>query len=180
MAFFSPLTSCALMTARSVTGSVPTTVASADVPSLKVTEMLPSADEASPTTWLLVRISPSDDSTMPVPSPPPCAVRTWIDTTLGSTAAATASTEPSAAGVSLLAAVPVSEVPPVAAGDWAGSSRVLVSAAPAPPPTSPAASATAASRATPRRGRALSASCSGAGGGVPGGSPEGSGARQGS
>ncbi len=43
---------------------------------------------------------------MPVPSPPPCPVLTSMETTLGSTALATASTEPSAAALSLLVAAP--------------------------------------------------------------------------
>ena len=103
----------AWITARSVTGSRPTMVAEAVLPSLSVTEMLPPPSAASATTWLLVRISPSDESTMPVPSPPPWAVLTSIETTLGSTAAATASTEPSAAVVLVLLLVPCSEVPPL-------------------------------------------------------------------
>ena len=87
-----------------------------------------------------------------------------MDTTLGSTCAATASTEPLAAGVSLpdVAAVPCSDVeglPVVVLADPL-SSKALVSAAPAPPPTRPAARATAASSATPRRGREASVGCS--------------------
>ena len=46
------------------------------------------------TTWLLVRISPSELSTMPDPSSLPCAVSICSFTTLGTTFAATCSTEP--------------------------------------------------------------------------------------
>ena len=106
VALVRPLTPLAWITARSVTGSRPTMLAVAVLPSLSVTEMLPPPEAASATTWLLVRIRPSDESTMPVPSPPPWAVVTSIETTLGSTAAATASTEPSAAGVLVCCSCP--------------------------------------------------------------------------
>ena len=64
-------TSSTLITAMSVSGSVPTTLAFFVVPSLKLTE----SEEPSPapaTTWLLVRTSPSLLSTMPEPVPDPC------------------------------------------------------------------------------------------------------------
>ncbi len=86
-------TSSALITATSVSGSVPTTLAFFVVPSLKLTEIDPSPAPA--TTWLLVRISPSLLSTMPEPEPDPCSLETLTLTTDGSTAFATFSTVPS-------------------------------------------------------------------------------------
>ena len=179
VALVRPWTPAILMTARSVTGSRPTMLAVWVEPSLRVAVIEPAPSAASATTWLLVRTSPSEDSTMPLPSPPPCWVLTSMETTLGSTAAATCSTEPFGA---LLAGpetpVPASDVPAVGSAAPFPSSPA-VSAAPAPPPTRPAARATAPSRATPRRGRGASDRWV-AGGGVPGGSPWWSGARQGS
>src|SRR5262245_65985801 len=90
------------MTAVSVSGSVPTTVALAWLPSLKETSNSP-LSPASATTWLLVRIIPSEDRMIPDPEPWPCGPATSIFTTDGSTVCATCSTEPSpdaAAGVS--------------------------------------------------------------------------------
>ena len=86
------------MSAVSVSGSVPSTFASVCVPSLKVTRRLPPSP-ASSTTWLLVRIWPSELRMMPEPDPAPWAPLTSIFTTDGSTLAATAWTLPSAAGV---------------------------------------------------------------------------------
>ena len=86
----------ALITAMSVAGSVPTMVAGALVPSSNRTWIWPPAS-ASPTTWLLVMIMPSWVSTTPEPSPRPDCARTSIDTTLGNTLSATASTVPSGA-----------------------------------------------------------------------------------
>src|SRR6266536_2726747 len=96
VAGFKPDTFCALMTARSPFGSVPTIVALAVLPSLKVTStVLPRAPS---TTWLLVRIAPSAESTTPDPSPEPVL----MSTTLGCTFAATAATdERSSAGAAL-------------------------------------------------------------------------------
>ncbi len=87
-----PETPSALMTARSVTGSVPTTRALAALPSLKLTDISP-CSPATEATWLLVRISPSELMMMPEPEPCSCALRTLIFTTEGSTDFATASTE---------------------------------------------------------------------------------------
>ena len=90
------------MTAVSVSGSVPTMVALAWVPSLKATSISPESP-AMAATWLLVRIWPSDDRMMPEPEPAPSGPDTSIFTTDGSTFWATCSTEPSpdvAAGVS--------------------------------------------------------------------------------
>ena len=61
-------TSSALMTAMSISGSVPMTLAFLVVPSLKLTVIggsLPTPE----TTWLLVRIWPSLVRTMPEPEP---------------------------------------------------------------------------------------------------------------
>ena len=66
--------------------------------------MIRPPSSAASTTWLLVRISPSSLRMMPEPEPPaPSAPATLIFTTEGRTDAATASGEPSGAGVSLLA-----------------------------------------------------------------------------
>ena len=87
-------TPSALITAMSVSGSVPTTVAFLVVPSLKLTEIEPFLP-ATAATWLLVRISPSLLSTMPEPDPDSCEPETLTLTTDGSTALATCSTVPS-------------------------------------------------------------------------------------
>ena len=65
------LTSSAWITARSVSGSRPTMVAFAVVPSLKLTASSPPSAAIS-TTWLLVRIWPSSVKMMPEPEPLPC------------------------------------------------------------------------------------------------------------
>ena len=83
-----PVTSCALMTARSLAGSRPTTSASARLPSENVTVIEPPFS-LSAATWLLVRMRPSLLSTMPEPWPSPPSTSMVIETTLGSTAAAT-------------------------------------------------------------------------------------------
>ncbi len=94
-------TSSALITATSVSGSVPMTSARAVEPSLKLTEIVPPPPAAS-TTWLLVRISPSELRITPEPDPWPPGPATLIFTTDGSTEAATSSTEPGSAGASWL------------------------------------------------------------------------------
>ena len=66
-----PETPSALITARSVSGSVPTTCAFLADPSLKFTEMVPPWP-ATDATWLLVRISPSE--LMMMPEPDPCSL----------------------------------------------------------------------------------------------------------
>ena len=100
-----PLTPSALMTARSVTGSVPTTVASAVVPSSKLTDSSPPS-AATSTTWLLVRISPSSLRITPEPEPEPEDPVTLILTTEGSTTWATPSTESAAAFDPVLSVAP--------------------------------------------------------------------------
>ena len=89
-----PETPSAWMTAVSVSTSVPSTVASAVVPSLNETLSEPPS-AATSTTWLLVRIWPSSVRMIPEPDPLPCAPDTLICTTDGSTLSATASTLPS-------------------------------------------------------------------------------------
>ena len=64
------LTPSALITAVSVSGSVPRMVAAALVPSAKSTVILP-LSPATSTTWLLVRIVPSEVRMMPEPDPAP-------------------------------------------------------------------------------------------------------------
>ena len=150
-----PETSSALMTAVSVSGSVPTTLALADVPSLKKTVIEPPSP-AIAATWLLVRISPSELRMMPEPEPAPSLPLTSILTTEGSTFEATCSTEPSAAsdsGVSTTCEV----LPPLgfAAVSEPLSSYAFHAAAPptpATPPTTSAVATTAAARPV-RRGR---------------------------
>src|SRR3954454_22213799 len=92
----SPETPCALITAMSVTGSVPTTSALAVLPSLKFTVIVPPLP-ATETTCLLVRIAPSARRTMPEPEPEPDEPVTLIFTTEGRTEAATFSTDPDGA-----------------------------------------------------------------------------------
>src|SRR5829696_5528903 len=119
----------------------------------------------------------------PVPSPPPDDDVSTMDTTLGSTAAATCSTDPSAADVSELPSLDAvrSESTPVAeTGAALPSSVAAVIAAPAPPPTSPAATATAASSANPRRRGVRSPPVGGAGRSGPAGPSAGVGRSQGS
>ena len=69
------------ITARSVEGSVPTTLAAKLRPSLVVT----CRDSASPATWSLVRIVPSSSRTTPVPWLVPEPVEERIETALGET-----------------------------------------------------------------------------------------------
>ena len=87
-------TSSAWITATSVSGSVPMTLARLVVPSLKFTVIEPSSP-APATTWLLVRILPSSLSTMPEPDPAPELPVTLTFTTEGRTDCATFSTVPS-------------------------------------------------------------------------------------
>ena len=82
------------MTARSELGSSPTISAGAEVPSWKVTLSDPPSAAPS-TTWLFVRIRPDSSMTTPDPDPPPWDPVNWIETTLGSTSAATRATLPS-------------------------------------------------------------------------------------
>ena len=95
----SPLTSWAWITAVSVSGSVPSTVAVALVPSANETVISPPSP-ARDATWSLVRICPSAVRMMPDPEPSPWLPDTSSLTTDGSTAAATCSTLPSGASVS--------------------------------------------------------------------------------
>src|SRR5680860_963373 len=137
-----PDTSCALITARSVRGSVPRISASALDPSSKLTDTDPPA-AATSTTWLLVRISPSALKMMPDPEPCPCSPWTLIFTTEGSTELATSSTEPGSGaesvlttGASVAVGVDVVDVPSVsesAAAKPAAPTRPLI------PPTTTAA-----------------------------------------
>ena len=140
-----------LITARSVVAAVPTIVASATVPSSKVTRIWP--DEPAPdTTWSLVRMWPSVSSTTPVPRPPPCPERTVMVTTDGSIFAAAAATVPSSFGV-VDAGVPVTLI-----GALVGSRPEVTSAyepMPAPAPMTAdmdAATSIAASRGLRRPG----------------------------
>ena len=153
VAAVSPETPVALITAVSVSGSVPRMVASAVVPSSKETDSVP-PPAASSTTWLLVRIVPSAVRMIPDPDAAPCWPVTSIFTTLGSTFCATDSTEPSAAGARVWLAT-------VAVDTWAAwallagsvwvTSQKAAPPSPAPPPTSSDVATTAAARPVRRR-----------------------------
>lgn len=132
-------------------GSAPTMVAGTELPSEKYTVSCAPAPPPA-TTWLLVRIRPSEDRITPEPSP--CAVRptTSMRTTLGTTFCATACTEPAGAAATVVV-------------DGRGASRALVTAvppvdccvvhAPTAPPIPPltSASATAPRASRPRADR---------------------------
>ena len=154
------------MTAVSVSGSEPSTVALAREPSSKETVMS-APSPAAAITCSLVRIWPSEDSTMPEPEPPPWPLRTSMRTTEGSTVSATSCTEPgssSPSGVSTTSDVVTAGSLPDEAGS---SSKALQAAAPpnpaAPPTTSEAATTAAANPLRPRAGGAVGAAA-GAGG----------------
>ncbi|CCB75266.1 protein of unknown function [Streptantibioticus cattleyicolor NRRL 8057 = DSM 46488] len=139
-AAFSPLTPLALITARSLDGSVATTFAVAVRPSLSAILTL----SAPATTWLLVRIVPSAVRITPEPMDWPSPESAVISTTLGPTAAATAATLPpdlaeTGAPATGAAAAVLCVAPPISAA--------------VPPPTTPDAIATATSNATGRRAR---------------------------
>ena len=135
------------MTARSVVGAVPTTVASATVPSSNVTRIWP--DEPAPeTTWSLVRMWPSASSTTPVPRPLACPERTVMVTTDGSILAAAPATVPSSLGV-VDAGVPVTLI-----GALAGSRPEVTRAyepMPAPAPITADMEAATSMAASPGR-----------------------------
>jgi hypothetical protein len=76
----------------SAAGSWPRMTASLAWPPANVTLITPAPSAAASTTWLLVRIVPSERKITPEPSPEPLDVVTMIVTTLGkATAAARAS-----------------------------------------------------------------------------------------
>ena len=157
-----PLTPSAWITAVSVSGSVPTMVALAWVPSLNDTSSSPESPATS-TTWLLVRIWPSEVRMIPEPEPWPSAPATSIFTTDGSTVWATCSIEPSpdaAAGVSTTGDVERgADDDAVSASFW--EVQTAAPPTPAPAPTTSAAATTAAANAPGRRLRSI-----GAGGGT--------------
>ncbi len=147
------LTPSAWITAVSVSGSVPRTLALACDPSLKATLICPELP-ASATTWLLVRIFPSPLRMMPEPEPSPFGPVTSIMTTEGRTLCATFSMDP-------VAAVCAVELPVcVSTGEDCTSSWFDVQRAapptPAAPPTTRLAATTVAASLLPRspvRGR---------------------------
>ncbi len=148
-----PDASCARTTAMSLLGSVPTTVNVVVRPSANVTFVWappgpPGVSLAAATTWLFVRIRPSEDRMMPEPSSD-CRPRSTSNlTTLGTTLAATCSTEPAgrlAAGT--LGATPVTlELAE-------GRSGCTSSATPPPMPAETTATATAPAVKAPARER---------------------------
>src|SRR5262245_12381952 len=148
---FRLLTPDALITARSELGSRPRISALAVLPSLNVTRSWPPL-AASSTTWLLVRICPSELMITPEPSPAPPWPLTSIETTLGRTAAATWLTEPSAEDFESLpeTAVPLSEL---TVDDELSLFSAFAVTAPTPPPIRPAARIAATTAADTLRGR---------------------------
>ncbi len=150
-----PETSWAWISAVSVSGSVPRIVASAWLPSLKVTRSVPPSP-ASSTTWLLVRIWPSELRMIPEPEPEPWLPLTSIFTTEGSTLLATASTLPSAAGESgvstTLEVLTGLEAPePPLPGSSCQAEYAAAPPMPAPPPTSSEAATMLPANAIRRR-----------------------------
>ena len=145
-----PDTPSALITAMSVTGSVPTTVALAVVPSLKFTVMLP-LSPATEATWLLVRMLPSADRMMPEPEPEPDEPVTLILTTEGSTVAATFSTDPDGAAAALDALTGPDDVEVVTVSSPCRPSYSAAPPTPADPPTRRAPASTAAVNPPGRR-----------------------------
>src|SRR5690349_15647762 len=147
-------TPSALMTAMSVTGSVPMTDALTVVPSLKLTVMLP-PPEARATTWLLVRMLPSLDSTMPEPEPEPWLPETLIFTTEGSTVDATFSTEPLAGATAFDAVIGALPLAVVAESSPFQASYQAAPPTPAAPPRSNAPARTPAVMPPGRRAGAV-------------------------
>src|SRR3954452_20023279 len=139
----SPETPSALITPMSVTGSVPTTLARAVLPSLKFTVIVPPSP-ARETTWLLVRIVPSVRRMMPDPEPDPDWPETLILTTEGSTEAATFSTEPDGAAAALDARTGPEAVTLLGVSLPCQASSRAAPPTPAAPPTRSAPASTAA------------------------------------
>ncbi len=166
----SPLTSSAWITAVSVSGSVPSTVAEVCDPSSNDTSRVPESP-ASSTTWLLVRIVPSALRMMPDPEPDPWAPVTSILTTEGRTAAATSSTDPVDGASPWCTAGATDdelEAVGVVSAGWVEVQRAAPPR-PAPAPTTRDAATTEAAR-PPRRGGggggAVGGDCQAGGGGV--------------
>ncbi len=123
-----------LMTARSETGSVPTTVAASSRPSWVVTRT--SGDDTAPSrvmTWLLVRMWPSSSSTTPEPVPAPESERTEMVTTDGDALTAAAVTTVASPG-SLTVTV-VGRVTPVTGEPVLDEVAQRLTPAPETPPT---------------------------------------------
>ena len=151
VAVASPDTPVALTTARSSDVSEATIVAGAVLPSVNVTVIVPPSPAAL-TTWLFVRMTPSERSTMPEPSSVSREPWTVNDTTTGSTALTTF------AIVTVVAlAIVVTGVAAVAVAVADRWSKVLTPAAPATPPA--AASASAANAPTTNRPRRRRGRC---------------------
>ena len=112
---------------------------------------------ATSTTWLLVRISPSELMMMPDPEPAPSGPATLIFTTDGRTSWATCSTEPSAAGESprSTTADAFGEDEEVSAPFGLHSCQAAAPATPAPAPTISEAVTTVAAKALRRRSGSL-------------------------
>ena len=147
------MTFWAWITAVSVSGSVPRILAVAVRAVVEGTRIVP-ALPATSTTWLLVRILPSELRMMPEPEPDSCGPVTSILTTEGSTCCATCSTEPlgavPAGALTTCEVVRPSAKPVVEPG--CHSSQAAAPPTPAAPPTSSEAVTTDAANA-PRRGR---------------------------
>ena len=104
-------TPSARTTAISLLGSVPTTVNWAVRPSENVT-VVSGPPFAAATTWLLVRIRPSEDRMIPEPSSDARPISVSSFTTLGTTLAATCSTDPAGRLAAGTLGAAVIDVPP--------------------------------------------------------------------
>src|SRR4029453_18841045 len=141
-----------LITARSESGSVPTTLALRTFPSLARTSM-EGLDVApsSVTTWVLVRMWPWSSIMMPDPVPPSFPLVALMVTTLGDALAAAAVMTFTS---SLLFTITVLDWPPLEAAG-AGLSKSTVLPATTPPPTRPPARMLAMSVPIPNAGLRL-------------------------
>ena len=156
-----PETPCALTTAISLLGSAPTTVNRAVRPSAKVT-VVSGPPLAAATTWLLVKISPSDERMIPEPSSVCRPMSVSSLTTLGTTLAATCSTEPAGR----LAAGTLGAAPGMIELLAAGRSGCTSIATPPPMPAETIATASAPAVKAPARERFCGTPCRAAGTGA--------------
>src|SRR5947209_9903145 len=156
-------TPCTRITAISLVGSAPTTENGAVRPSEKVTVVLvggppggapggppgppgPPGFAAAATTWLLVRISPSADSTTPEPSSDWRPMSVSNMTTLGTTLAATCSTVPGGMFAAGTLGAPANILPPLPPAECVPSSTAVAAAPPIPADTTAIANAPAVNR----------------------------------
>lgn len=138
-----------MMTARSDSGSVPTSLALRTLPSLVRTSRAASAVcPSSVTTWVFVRMWPSSSRMMPDPVPPALPLVALMVTTLGvafraaAVMALTSSLLFTMTGAAWLLLLAPDEEP--------GLKKLLVPTVATPPPTSPAARMLATRVPTPK------------------------------